>query len=199
MSAGELIPTARLQVMEFARVTNQTARMGNSGNSIRNQLGPSKWGLRVETARLNLAEARIWSAWLARRAEGVTFTAWRLWRANPAGAIGEPDGAIAIAVDAGASEITLSGVGAYAASAGDMISWRTLANGYCCVEATAGAAATAGAITIPVWPRPMAPHASAPDVRRVKALAEFELTTDPGGFEDYDGRTLSFEAIQILR
>lgn len=197
--AGELIITDKLTKMDWAPAPLQTGRMDASGESPVADLGPTRWRLQVATERLNMVEARRWSAWLNRRGfRKYTFTAWRLFRVNPLGAIGSADGSIAIDVDPDNNEITLSGVGAYQASVGDIISWRTPTDGFCAVEVQADAAAAMDAVTLSVFPKPLLSHVT-PAVRRVQALAEFELTTNPDPFEDYTGRTLSFEAQQIFR
>jgi hypothetical protein len=197
--AGELILTDKLTKLDWAPVPLQSARMDAAGESVVADLGPTRWRLQVETERLSLTEARRWSAWINRRGfRKYTFTAWRLFRINPLGALGTADGAITIDVNAADNEITLDGVGAYVASVGDMISWRTPTNGFCAVEVMADASASAGAVTLSVFPKPL-PANDTPAVRRVQALAEFELTTNPDPFEDYTGRTLSFEAQQVYR
>lgn len=200
MAAGALIPTVGLVRCEFTLVPNKTRRMMSVGASIEGELGPSILHLTVETVRLTLAHGRTWSPWLNdRRHRGETLTAFNLWRVNPGGALGTADGSIGLTVDEANSELDLTGVGAYAAKAGDWISYRTAANGYWAGEIRENATAVAGAVTVKVNPTPVAKHATTPAVRRVKALAEFELTTDPGPFEDYVGRTLSFEAMQVIR
>lgn len=200
MAAGALIPTAKLVRCEFSLAPQKTRRMGSVGPSIEVHSGPTKIVLTVETARLTLADGRTWSPFLNDRIHrGETFTAFNLWRVNPAGALGTADGSIGLTVDTPNSELDLTGVGAYAAKAGDWISYRTAANGYWAGEIREDATASAGNITVKVNPTPTAKHASAPAVRRVQALAEFELTTDLGPFEDYVGRTLQFEAMQVVR
>jgi len=200
MSAGELIllNQGRLKTCEMLFTPNQAKRMGSSGNSVVTTLGPSRWRLQVASAQLTMAQARLWTAWLARR-ESFTFTAPRLMRVQPAGTIGTADGAIGLTVDIPNSELDLTGVGAYTAKIGDMISYRTAANGYWIGEIQADAAASAGNITVAVLPRPVAKHASAPAVRRVQALGEFELITDPAAIDVYDTRVVQFEAMQVLR
>jgi hypothetical protein len=199
MAAGALIPTAGLVRCEMVLAPQQTRRMGSRGDSIIGATGPSIWMLNVETVRLSLAEARIWTPWLNdRRHRGETFTAFNLWRVNPAGSIGTADGSIGLTVDAANSELDLTGVGAYAAKLGDFISYRTANSGYYIGEIREDATAAADAVTVKVNPTPVAKNAT-PAVRRVQALGEFELTTDPGPFEDYVGRALSFQATQVLR
>ena len=199
MSAGELMPTAKLVKAEFAPSPMASRRMGAAGASAVTVFGPTLWRLTVATERLTKAEARIWSSFLLRRMEGDTFTAYRLFRAVPGGALGTADGSIGVTPDIPNSELDLTGVGAYAAKQGDMISYRTAANGFWCGEIQADATAAANAVTVAVLPRPVAKHATTPAVRRVKALAEFELTTDVPDFEDMIGRALEFEAMQVLR
>lgn len=204
MSAGELILSHGVLKMDMALVPMQTMRMGASGNSIRGVLGPSRWRLDVETTYLSKPNARLWDAWLANRVHlGETFTAWRPLRLAPAGALGTADGSIGLTVDAPNSELDLTGVGAYVASKGDMISYRTDVDGYYLGMITADVSAAAGAITVPVIPRPLAKHASTPAVRRVQALGEFELTSTIDPFDDYTlnagGRRLRFQAMQVLR
>lgn len=199
MAAGALIPTNKLVRCEFVLTPQKTQRMGASGNSIQGFTGPSRWRLFVETATLTLDDGREWSPWLNDRRElGETFTAFNLWRVNPRGALGTADGSIGLTVDAVNRDLDLTGVGAYVPQKGDFISYRTAASGYYVGEIRENAVASGGNVTVKVHPKPLPKHAT-PAVRRVQALGEFELTTDPGPFEDYVGRTLRFEAMQIIR
>ena len=200
MAAGAMIPIHGLVRMEFTLQPQQTRRMGSSGNSVIGVTGPSVWRLSVNTVRLRLEEARVWSAWLNDRKErGETFLAWNLYRILPYGPLGAPDGpTVGVVVDAANSQLQLTNVGAYVATEGDFISYRTAGNGYYAGEVAAPALASGGNITVKVNPRPL-PANPTPSVRRVQALAEFELTTDPGPFEDYVTRSLAFEAMQVLR
>lgn len=201
MAVGALIPIAKLVRCEIGPlVFAGSSRMGNSGNSLRVQSGPSKWRLTVQTERLTLADARTWSVWLNDRLHrGETFTAFNLFRVNPAGALGTADGSIGLTVDIPNSELDLTGCGAYVASVGDFISYRTAANGYYCGEIREAATASGGNVTVKVSPQPLPKHASAHAVRRVQALAEFDAPTDLPPFEDYVGRSLAFEAMQVIR
>jgi hypothetical protein len=200
MAAGALIPTNKLIRCEFFLIPDKTQRMGGVGASVQVFAGPTRIGLAVETERLNLTDGRTWSPFLNDRAHrGETFTAFNLWRVNGAGALGTADGSIGLTVDTPNSELDLTGCGAYVAKAGDWISYRTANNGYWAGEIREDATAVAGAVTVKVNPEPVAKHASTPAVRRVQALCEFELTTPVGPFEDYVGRTLSFEAISVPR
>lgn len=199
MAAGALIPTNKLVRCEFTLVPFKTRRMGNSGASQEVKNGPSRWKLIVETERNDLADARIWTPFLNdRRDRGETFTAFNLFRVKGAGALGTADGSIGLTVDEANWELDLTGCGAYVAKKGDFISYRTANSGYYCGEIREDATAVAGAVTVKVNPQPLPKHAT-PAVRRVQALAEFELTTDPGPFEDYVGRSLAFEAMQVIR
>lgn len=200
MAAGALIPIHGLVRCEFHLIPQKTQRMGAAGASVQVFTGPTKIGLVVETVRLTLAHGRSWSTWLNDRSHrGETFTAFNLWRVNGAGALGTADGSIGLTVDIPNSELDLTGVGAYAAKVGDWISYRTAANGYWAGEVREDATASGGNVTVKVNPTPVAKHATTPAVRRVQALAEFELTTPVGPFEDYVGRMLSFEAISVPR
>ena len=201
MSAGELIPTAGLIKMDMSLIPMGSGRMGANGNSIIGRVGPTRWRLQVVTDYLDMDEARIWDAWLANRIHlGESFTAWRLFRLNPQGALGTADGAVTLTVDAANSRVSLGGVGPYVAMPGDMISYRTDINGYYLGMVQASVAAISGtASNIPMIPRPLAKHATTPAVRRVQALGEFELATPLEPFEDYTNRQLSFEATQVLR
>lgn len=200
MSAGELILTHKLSKMDWSPMPIQAGRMGQSGEEAVTIFGPTLWRLQVETERLSMAEARAWSAWLNRRqGRAYSFTAWRLMRANPAGLLGNADGSLTISVNSSASTITLGGVGSYQAKVGDMVSYRTAANGWWAGEVQADVSASGGNATLSVLPRPVATHASTPAVRRVQALAEFRLTSLPDPFEDYTDRRLSFEALQVIR
>lgn len=186
MSAGELIITNKLVKAEFQLEKNGTDRFGNSGDSIDSQIGPSWWHGYFATERNSIADARLWSAWGDRRREhGHTFTAFRLFRARPQGVAGNADGSLTISVDPETFSVTLGGVGTGQVRIGDMISWRTLASGFCCVQAQEDANPTAGSVTFAVTPRPMAAHAT-PAVRRFQALAEFKLTTPPASVRGHD-------------
>lgn len=199
MAAGALIPIEKLVRCEMVPATQQTKRWGSSGNSVIGVTGPTRWRLIVETERLTMPEARIWSTWLMDRWDrGETFTAFNLFRVRPQGQLGTADGAIGLTVDAANSELDLTGVGTYVAKVGDFVSYRTAAAGYWVGQVRDDAEAATGAVTLKVSPRPLPKHAT-PAVRRVQALGEFEITTDPFPFEDYVGRTLSFEAMQVIR
>jgi hypothetical protein len=200
MSAGELIITDGLSMMDWALQPLQSRRSSAAGASAVVTYGPSRWRLRVETDFLTLTQARRWSAWLARREGGrFTFTAWRLFRRYPLGSLGVEDSPDLLSVDYDNSRLVLGSVGPYQARQGDMVSYRTAANGYWAGEIVADLDAVAGEIPITVRPKPVLPHATTPSVRRVTALAEFELSTDLDPFEDYSQRRLSFEALQVLR
>ena len=121
MSAGELIPTAGLAKMDMSLIPMGSGRMGANGNSIIGRVGPTRWRLQVVTDYLDMDEARIWDAWLANRIHlGESFTAWRLFRLNPQGALGTADGAVTLTVDAANSQVSLGGVGPYVAT---VITW----------------------------------------------------------------------------
>lgn len=201
MSVAELIPIDGLLTMDMAPVPHGSSRMGGSMQSIIGRVGPTRQKLRVETVNLDAFEARIWSTWLQRRIDlGESFTAWKLFRINPLLGVGaSPDGAIPITIDAPNNQITLFDVPSYTASVGDTISYRTAAGGYYWgeVQATTPAVGSTCA-NIPILPKPLAAH-GIPAVRRVQALAEFELTTPLAPFEDYTGRSIQFEAMQVLR
>lgn len=199
MSAGELILTTKLVKAEFVLERNGTDAFDNSGASVDAQLGPSWWHGYFAVERCNMAEARLWSAWGDRRIEhGHTFTAFRLFRARPQGLLGNADGALTIDVDPETFAVEVGGVGLGQVRIGDMISYRTPNNGFCCVQAQADANPTAGAVSFVVTPRPMAAHGT-PAVRRVQALAEFRLATPLPPFEDMIDRRFEFEATQVIR
>lgn len=203
MSAGELIlldPLYRITRCEFVPVYNQSARMGNSGQSAVADFGPDLFKVLVETADQNEDGARGWKAWKLRRGgRRFTFTAPDLWNANPRGHIATADGSLTLSVDIPNSQLTIGGVGAATAKVGDMVSYRTDTNGYWVGYVQTDATASSGSYTLDVLPRPLAKHATTPAVRRVQALGEFQLSTDPAGFEPYAGRTLTFEGMQVLR
>ena len=200
MSAGELLITNKLVRAEFVLQPNQTTRMGQNGASIVVEQGPTLYRHLVETEELDLADARAWKAWIERR-EGQmnTYTGWDLFYVNPLSPLDTPDGALTLTVDSANSQITVGGVGTWPAKVGDMVSYRTANNGFWCGRVQADASPTAGSITLTVLPRPAAKHATTPAVRRVQALAEFQITTDLSGFEPYSGSKLTFEAQQITR
>ncbi len=199
MSVGELMPCAGLKFCDWRPQVSATRRFGRSAQSVSTVTGPGYWVARIETGFLTLAQAREWSAFLSRReGDGVSFTAWRSWRTKPKGEMSIADGSIGVVPSPGDNTLALSGVGNYTAQKGDMISYRTLKGGYYCGEVLQNAFSESNSITLNVWPRPVAAHAT-PEVKRVQALAEFYLLNSPPYFEDYSGRSLVLEARQTDR
>jgi hypothetical protein len=201
MNPGELLPTNKLTRAEFVLKPNQTARMGANAGSIVVEQGPSLYQHLVETEELTLNDARIWKAFIERREGRMwTYTGWDLFYIQPQSrALGTADGAIGLTVDTENFSLTLTGVGAYKARIGDMISYRTLNNGFWVGRVQVDVDAADDEIELIVTPRPVAAHATTPAVRRVQALGEFEITTDLSGFEPYSGRKLSFTGQQVTR
>lgn len=203
MSAGEIMPCDGLERAEMSPVYNQSGSMGNSARELVITHGPAHWILNVATAHLSPAEARIWAGFMMRRnGRELPFTATRLLLNGPARNLGGPDGSIAISVNSANSTITLSGgsIAGYQASIGDMLSWRTVDDGFCLVQVVGDVDAVGTtAADIPVRPRPQAARVSSPDVRRVDALGEFRLLNPPPPFGDYVNRRLEFTARQVIR
>lgn len=198
-TTGEEMPChAGVTMADMSLEPLQTQNFGRSGESTVVTYGLPRWRLAVKTTRLDLEEARIWDGFFQRRrGVEVSFSMFRLFRANPQGLIGNPDGALTINAYPENSSIKINGVGSGQVRTGDMISYRAASGHWWLGVAVADADPVNGDVTVAVEPRPATPHAT-PEVRRVKALGEFKLVNPPPPFEDYVNRNLQFEAEQVM-
>ena len=199
----EQAPSYGITEATWERNENQTATFSNDGDADIMEIADPFWTIDVRVAVLSRAHFDHWDSFLARRnLSESSFTIWRSLRVRPRDPLIVNDtGLVITSYNPAASTLTLGGYGAgRAAHYGDMISYRTAANGYWAGQVQAPAVADgAGACTVSVWPRPWAPHAAAPAPKRFYALGEFRLSKKPKvkeGFNDWDIR---FEAEQVLR
>lgn len=203
MPAQELAPCLGIIEATWQRIDVQTEAASNSGEEDVIELGDPYWEAEVRVTIRNRAHFDEWDSFLARRfLHDVTFTMPRAMRPRPRDRLITSDAGLTLSsIDAGQSQITLSGYGAgRAAHYGDMISYRTAANGYWIGQVMASATANgAGVVTATVWPRPAAPHASLPSPRRFNALGEFRLTEPPRLTEGFKDWAVRFNARQVLR
>lgn len=203
MSAGEAAPCLGVIEATWERIENQSQAASNSGDEDILEFGDAFWVLDVSVTIRNRAHFDEWDSFLARRrGQDLTFTMYRSMRPRPRDTLITSDtGLILNSIDAGLSQITLSGYGAgRQAHYGDMISYRTAANGYWVGQVDAPATANgSGVITVPVWPRPRAAHASVPDPRRFEAPGEFRLSDKPRIREGFKNWSVRFEAQQVIR
>jgi hypothetical protein len=203
MSAGELAPSFGIVEATWEENEDQASAFSNNGQGGVLELGDPFWTIDVKVTIISRDHFDQWDAFLARRRlQGFTFTMWRSLRVRPRDAGIVSDGALVLSgINVAASQLTLSGYGAGRnAHIGDMISYRTLDNGYWVGKVVAPATADGfGQVTVDVWPRPWAAHASAPLPRRIQALGEFRLTGKPRKTEGYNNWRIQFEAEQVLR
>lgn len=203
MSAGELAPCLGIIEATWTRNENQTSLFSNSGEADIIEVGDPFWSIDVRVNIKNRAHFDEWEAFLARRKLAVnTFTMWRTMRPRPRDTGITSDASLTVnAYNPGTSQLTLGGYGAgRAANYGDMISYRTAASGYWVGQVTEPATADgSGVITVDVWPRPWAPHASAPLPRRIQAVGEFRMLKKPRIKEGFKDWSIRFEADQVLR
>lgn len=203
MFEGELAPSYGVIEATWERNENQTAVFSNDGDADVMEIADPAWSLDVKVAVLSRAHFDEWDSFLARRnLSENSFTIWRSLRVRPRDPLILNDAGLALsAYNPATSTLTLAGYGAgRAAHYGDMIGYRTAANGYWVGQVQAPATADgSGAITVSVWPRPWAPHAGAPSPKRFNALGEFRLTKKPKTKEAYNDWDIRFEAEQVLR
>lgn len=201
MSAGELILTDCLKELTWRISERQSdpETRENGGQVV--TFGRPYWTLNARYEGLDDQGFRALSAWIARRKRArVSFTAWRTDRPTPylnPAMTNTGLGVSAVSISGGT--VSLTGLGSNVISPGDMVGFSTLAGGYWVGEATATATPTAGAATVNVWPYPQTPHGT-PNVRLQKALAEFQLMSEPDLSEPSTRlRSLSFSARQVIR
>jgi len=202
MFSRELAPSLGIVEAEWERNDNQTSLTGNRGDSDVMEIGDPFWTIDVKVTITSREQFDEWDSFFARRKTSeASFLMWRSLRVRPRDLLITSDAGLGLAsIDEANSQITLSGYGAgRQAHYGDMIGYRTAANGYYAVQVVAPATADgAGNITLSVWPRPWVPHVTTPDPRRFRALAEFKLTKKPKPKEAWHEWDYRFEAQQVL-
>lgn len=201
MSAGELMLTDCLKDCTWELMGRQSDPETRSNGGAVVTYGRPYWVIRARYENYDDAFSRLLSAWVARRERArVSFTMWRPDRPttllNPAIT---NSGLGVSSVSAGASTVSLTGLGSNVISPGDMIGYSTLAGGYWVGEATATATPSGGNATVSVKPYPQSPHGT-PNVRLLKALGEFQLVGEPSRSEPSSrNRSLEFTARQVIR
>lgn len=201
MATGDLIPCRGIVKAEWAPIVQQAAPNTLSGASDTIELARSFWSIDFEFTLPKRADFDAIAAFLAERdGADFTFTSPRHFRSLPADrSITTDVGLTLTSVDSSARLITLGGAGTVKANVGDMLSYRTAAGGYWVGVVRAPATPVGGAITVSVWPEPMAPHAATPAPRRIEALGEFKLDSKPRWGEKGRRRSVSFTAKQVVR
>ena len=205
MSAGELAPCLGIVEAEWSRVENQTEIASNSGAADVLELGEPFWAIDVSVNIKDRAHFDTWDSFLARRRlHDLTFTMYRTFRRLPRDPQISSDTSLTLVnISEANSTITLGGYGAgLKAYPGDMVSYITAGSGYWVGQATGEATADgSGFITVPVWPRPRAFHATLASrlPRRIEALGEFRLTDQPRIREGSKRWDVSFKAEQVIR
>lgn len=203
MSAGELAPAFGIVHAEWTQNEDQTGLFANNGAAGILEIGDPFWTIDIKVVITSRAQFDEWDSFLARRGlRDLSFTMPRSLRRRPRDAGITSDAGLGVAgISAAASTVSFSGYGAgRQAHYGDMVGYRTLASGYWIGQVMAPATADgSGNITVSVWPRPVTPHASAPQPRRIDALGEFRLSKRPGKKEAWNDWDFSFQAEQVLR
>lgn len=201
MSAGELIPCRGMVKADWEPIEQQAAPETLSGDADVLELGRGYWVVNFEFELPKREDFDAISAFLARRrGAAVTFTAPRFFRKLPRDlSITSDAGLSSVVINASGRTVTFTGVGSGDAYAGDMISYRTLANGYYIGQVQYNAEQSGGSVTMSVWPEPMTPHASTPSPRRIEALGEFKLDGLPKWSGEGRRKKVSFKAKQVIR
>jgi|GEM_PF-1164190 len=204
MSAGEQAPCLGIIEARWTPIENQTAVTSNSGEADVIEIGDPFWMIEVGVNIINRAHFDEWDTFLTRRRlADLTFTMWRSMRPNPRDPAITSDAVLSIvSIDSANSTVTVSDALSVGRKAypGDMISYRTLNNGYWIGQVLAEATYNgSGQATLSVWPRPVTPHASVTAPRRIAALGEFRLTETPRVREGFKRWDVQFKAEQVLR
>lgn len=201
MSAGELILTDCLKECTWILMGRQSdAETRENGGAVVN-FGRPYWLTRWRFENNDDAGWRALTAWIARRDRSrYSFTGWRADRPAPLLNPSMTNSGLGVSsVNIAAGTVSLTGLGSNVISPGDMIGFSTAAGGYWAGEALATATPSGGAATVSVWPYPQTPHAT-PNVRLLKALAEFQLVSEPSLTELSSRiRSLEFTARQVIR
>lgn len=200
MSARELMPMDGLKEFSWSIAEKQSELepLNNSGQVL--EYGSPKWMARAVFGSLNRAVFQNLDAFVTRRRGSlITFTTFRpLLRAPLLNPTQTNTGLGVGTIDIGASTVQFTGLSVNV-SAGDMFSYRTAANGFWIGKATANVVISGGSATVPVWPPPMAKHASTPAPRAFEALGEFKLVGTPQNTEQHLKRgTYSFQCEQYI-
>lgn len=203
MSAGEQAPCEGVITSTWQMVDNQTAIVSNSGETDVLELGTPFWEIDVRVDCPNRTNFDVWKAFLARRwSFDLTFTMWHSLRSLPVDRTITSDTSLAISgISEVNSTISFTSFGASkTATLGDMISYRTADNGYWVGMVTETTQAdVSGVVTVPVWPRPRAVHATTVSPRRLQALGEFRLSERPRLRENFKDYSVQFKARQVIR
>jgi hypothetical protein len=201
MSAGALLPCRGVVKSEWVPTVQQTAPETLSGNTDVLELGRSHWTAEFEFDLSRRSYFDDVAVFLAERdGADLTFTSPRHFRKFPADTSISSDAGVTVsAVNIASRTVTFGGVGTGKATAGDMISFRTVGNGYWTGLVRADATPVAGVVTMSVWPAPVAAHSVTPSPRRIEALAEFRIVGEPKWNEQARRRGVSFTARQVIR
>lgn len=201
MSAGELIPYRGMTKADWEPIEQQAAPETLSGDADVLELGRGYWVVNFEFELPKREDFDAISAFLTRRqGAAVTFTAPRFFRKLPRDlSITSDAGLTVTGLSKSSRLVQFTGVGASKAYTGDMISYRTVADGYYIGQVQADVDPVGGAITMNVWPEPMTQHASTPSPRRIEALGEFRLDGLPKWSGEGRRKRVSFKAKQVIR
>ena len=200
VTGSEIAPCEGIVTCNWQLKRQQTVRETLSGDQAVIKLGRSYWMVDVKVDAPDLETFRLWKAFIARRqGSRFTFLLDRRFSASPADPTVSSDAGLDISsVVASTCTVNLTGVGSWAAKAGDLISYVTANAGFWVGEVVADATASAGAIALTVEPEPVAPNAT-PAVRRIQAYGEFALEDEPKFTDNWRSRSLTFTARQVLR
>lgn len=200
MAVGEFWPEKNIVSNEWTLNFRDTAPSGLSGLSVPVSLGEPFWTIDVTVEVPKKSQsASLWRGFFARR-QGVrkTFTANRSFNSFPSSRLPVPQNISILNVDRSSSSVSLGGVSSNVFSAGDMISYFTLNNGYYVGEVESVSDAS-GVVTLEVSPPPFVAHETTPVFRALKALGEFRLNGPISPLETSSRLSWSFSATQVIR
>jgi len=202
MADGDILPELYIYEMPWRLNERQGVRMSRSGFSQVTMMAEPFWAIEVISTWLERPDFQTFDGFLTdRQGAASTFLASR--HSMPYGIVpvASDVGLTVTAYDRAARTVSFGSTGAWTATKGDMLSFYTAAGGYWCGQAMETKAAAGSAMTaLKVYPPPFEPHASLAAPRRIRALAEFQLTLPLAmPTERADERRVSFSANQIIR
>lgn len=200
MSSQELFLTDFLKECSWELDENQGEAASRDSDWVVDYEGPL-WMVRCRYENLTDAAMRALSAWVVRRRKAlVTCTVFRPDRRYPLllPSFSNTGLGISSVTD---TTVNLTGISPSSGhiSAGDMLSYKTAADGYYVGEVIADVTASSGNAAVLVHPPPQTPHAS-PVPKLKEAIGEFKLVSRPQLVEVPDRkRGVSFELQQVVR
>jgi len=204
MSSQELLPTDFMKECSWSIDERQTGDNSRDGSGYINDFDGPIWRVNYRFENLTQAAMRILNSFgIRRRFRLVSFTSINGDARAPLLYPSFSNSGVGIAsIDQGNNLVSVTSIGnGTILTEGDFLSYKTNKNGFYVGMVTSGVTANgSGNATVPVYPMPMTPHASAPALRLRDPFGEFQLETPWQPVIPSDRRRgVSFSARQVVR